>query len=74
MVVFHVCVGGQKVCRVAEFLVPSIVISMVGGVTASPLLPVRNAAHTRSNRDKMILATTQNNAAHKERAASQYIH
>lgn len=45
-------------CRVAEFLVPSIVISMVGGVTASPLLPVRNAAHTRSNRDKMILATT----------------
>lgn len=57
-VVFHVCVGGQKVCRVAEFLVPSIVISMVGGVTASPLHPVRNAAHTRSNRDKMILATT----------------
>lgn len=33
-------------CAVAQFLGSSIVISMVGGVTASPLLPVRNAAHT----------------------------
>lgn len=71
MVVFHVCVGGQRggLGTVAQKLGLSIVISMVGGVRASPLLPVRNATHTLTH----IVIQTQddfsdyaNNVAHRK--------
>lgn len=66
LVVFHACGAGQRGRTVAHLLWLSIVISMVGGVRASPLLPVRNALHGQSHRLKKILLTVNNKKRRRE--------